>query len=232
MRSDENFVCVNWATIPAALIPSTTRIHSALRRIPDKSKPVLDVGCGLGRSMIRLWELGFTNIIGLDVNAEAVEAARRACDTNGFAPRLLVASAESTTMDSHSMSFVLMQGVLTVLHPSTERAATLKEMRRVLAPNGLLLISDFSQAWHNEIYRRRYEDGEQQFRDTGTFSARVAGRPEFEYLAHHFSERELTSLIRDCGFQIVQFRYRKQTTQSGNLLYGFEIVATPVFESK
>lgn len=50
----------------------------------------------------------------------------------------------------------------------------------------------------------------------------------FLYLAHHFSEKEIVSLIDECGFTLRDFIIRKFTTRSGNSVYGFVIIAVKV----
>ena len=43
---------------------------------PDKNKAILEVGCNVGRNLAYLWNNGYTDLTGVEVNEEAVEIAR------------------------------------------------------------------------------------------------------------------------------------------------------------
>ena len=51
--------------------------QAAARFVHDKSRPVLDVGCGTGISGKALASAGFSNISGMDVNREMLAKAKR-----------------------------------------------------------------------------------------------------------------------------------------------------------
>jgi ubiquinone/menaquinone biosynthesis C-methylase UbiE len=41
----------------------------------DKDKSILDIGCGAGKTIFNLYEMGYRNIIGLDLTSEMLENA-------------------------------------------------------------------------------------------------------------------------------------------------------------
>ena len=43
----------------------------------DKDKSILDIGCGAGRTTFNLYEMGYKNIIGLDLTPEMISAAKK-----------------------------------------------------------------------------------------------------------------------------------------------------------
>lgn len=42
-----------------------------------RQAPILDIGCGAGRTTFGLYEVGYRNIIGCDLSASMIDAARR-----------------------------------------------------------------------------------------------------------------------------------------------------------
>ncbi|AKB79474.1 SAM-dependent methyltransferase [Methanosarcina horonobensis HB-1 = JCM 15518] len=44
---------------------------------------------------------------------------------------------------------------------------------------------------------------------------------DVEFIAHHFSEKELVFLLVDCSFEIDYFRVEELSTRTGNKILGF-----------
>ena len=42
----------------------------------DRNIPVLDVGCGYGRNLVLMRQLGFTNLVGVEINPVLAEEVR------------------------------------------------------------------------------------------------------------------------------------------------------------
>jgi len=147
-----------------ALRPGGTALTgSALDRctIPVGSR-VADVGCGRGATLAMLVERGFS-ALGLDPSAELLAEARVAlCQAEGDVPkdpaqlanradrgipaglgRLVRGTAEHIPLTSGSLTAVTCECVLSV---SRDKAQALAEIRRILVPGGVLILSD--------LYRR------------------------------------------------------------------------------
>ena len=125
----------------------------------DEVRALLDFGCGCGR-VLRHW-IGMHGCErhGCDTNDEAVEWCRRNLpfaqfEVNGLAPPL--------PYDDDRFDLVYALSVLTHLTEDLQRA-WLRELRRVLAPGGLLLVSTHGDAYRDRLdpaERRRYDRGE------------------------------------------------------------------------
>ncbi|AEG61042.1 class I SAM-dependent methyltransferase [Desulforamulus ruminis] len=118
---------------------------------------ILDAGCGAGGNMVFLEKYG--SVMGIDISPEMVEH----CKKIG-----LMARRESVTrlsFEDQSFDLVLCLDVLE--HLENDQKA-LEELKRVLRPGGLLLITvpSFSWLWgrHDELnqHYRRYDSGELQ----------------------------------------------------------------------
>jgi SAM-dependent methyltransferase len=112
---------------------------------------LLDFGCGCGRVM-RHWR-GLDGVHGSDMNAEAVAWCRANLpfgrfETNGLAPPLAFAG------DSFDLVYAL--SVFTHLTVDLQYA-WLGELRRVLRPGGLLLLTT-----HGRAYLERLSPGERE----------------------------------------------------------------------
>jgi hypothetical protein len=76
------------------------------------------------------------------------------------------------------------------------------------------------QTWHIDKYMKKYENGEKDTGELGSFYAYDKQTGQLQYMAHHYSERELSYLLKDAGFLIEYFKYEVFTTRSGNKING------------
>ena len=107
----------------------------------------MDIGCGEGRHAIAVWQAGSAVSVGLDINhVELRVAKQRAEETDAYhadggAPgRLLLLRGDGARLPFGDDSFdrVICSEVLEHL---TDYRAVLREIRRVLKPNGLFCAS-------------------------------------------------------------------------------------------
>lgn len=118
---------------------------------------LLDFGCGCGR-VTRRWR-GLEGVHGSDMNADAVAWCRANLpfgrfETNGLAPPLAYADG----------SFDLVYALSVFTHLTVDlQHAWLGELRRVLRPGGLLLLTTHGRAYLERLSseeRERFEAGE------------------------------------------------------------------------
>jgi SAM-dependent methyltransferase len=97
---------------------------------------LLDAGCGTGGNLRWARELGtFDRLAGVDVSAEAVTAAQRLVPE----AELQVGSIRELPFPDTSFDLVLLNDVIQHVHEN-ELAVALGELRRVLHPDGALLV--------------------------------------------------------------------------------------------
>ncbi|MEV0122116.1 class I SAM-dependent methyltransferase [Streptomyces sp. NPDC050703] len=134
----------------AALADSGKDMHGEARLcaalVPAGAR-VLDAGCGTGRVMIRLAELGY-ECVGVDRDASMLAVARRQ------APRLPWAQADLATLDlaelriAADFDLVVAAGnIFPLLAPGTE-AMVVKRLTAALRPGGLLVAGFGLDAAH------------------------------------------------------------------------------------
>jgi SAM-dependent methyltransferase len=101
---------------------------------------VLDAGCGSCAKSILLASRGFI-VVGTDFSGNALELAAEAVRTRGLAERITLRQGDllSLPFGDGEFRYILCWGVL--MHvPELERAV--KELARVLAPGGVLVVSE------------------------------------------------------------------------------------------
>jgi SAM-dependent methyltransferase len=128
----------------------------------------LDVGCGAGISTIALMQLGIGNhVLGVDPSLAMVRRAK--CDVEGAS--FLFAAAEALPMRSGAVGLITAAGSLNY----ADIPAFFSETKRVLSPEGLLVVYDFAagrcsvecaelDSWYSEMLRRwpKPNDGVQE----------------------------------------------------------------------
>lgn len=138
----------------------------------SKYNKILDVGCGTGKNMEQLQKYG--NVWGLDNSKEAIKFCRKRGLKN-----LQLASAEKTKFKANSFDIITLLDVL----EHTDDNKTLKEMRRILKKNGILIITvpAFSWLWS-----------------------------KWDKVLHHkrrYNKNDLLEILRDNSFKIIKATY-------------------------
>lgn len=141
-----------WAdTWDATPSPIVALEHRTLLRWIAGSRPrrAVDVGCGTGRWTVRL------GAIGVDASAAMLQ---QAAAKPGLRGRLAVGDASALPVASGASDLVIC--ALTLGHVPNACAA-LRELSRILAPGGTLLLSDFHPATAAQGWRRTFRrDGQ------------------------------------------------------------------------
>jgi ubiquinone/menaquinone biosynthesis C-methylase UbiE len=138
-----------WAFFEAEVMP----------RLPD-APTLVDVGCGPGlylRDVRKL--LPSARLHGIDVAQEMIDNAR-ALEFDGEPPTLTLSDAKAAPLPFADGSVELLT-VAAVLHTFDDPWAFLAEARRVLAPEGLLLVYDWIRVPMREyMVSRQTEPGD------------------------------------------------------------------------
>src|SRR5579883_3395358 len=109
-----------------------------------RGKRVLDAGCGAGYGSAELAHSAHS-VIGIDCALEAVEFARE----NYRLPNLQFEQASCTALPHDDSTFDLVVAFEVIEHLENWRDF-LKEVRRVLAPNGQFIVSTPNKLYYNE----------------------------------------------------------------------------------
>jgi SAM-dependent methyltransferase len=130
-------------------------VHELLRRSAPPGARILDVGCGTGATTASLRRLG--RVAGLDVGAEATRRAH--------GRGLAVARSSLAALPVRSEGFDVVVALDVLEHVDDDLAAA-REIRRALAPGGVLLatVPAYPSLWSDHDvalgHRRRYRRGQ------------------------------------------------------------------------
>ncbi len=124
---------------------ASTHKLASYELVPSAAASVLDVGCGAGEDVLALAErLGpRCLIVGIDVSLERVDEAQRALRNVALNARFAVGDARSLPFSDDGFDVVRADGLFSAL---SERARALRELARVAAPGGRILIHDLESA--------------------------------------------------------------------------------------
>ena len=122
--------------------------------VPKPSWKVLDVGTSTGTNLRLLNNMGFEEVTGLDLNPEAI----RFCAEKGLGD-VKLGDIENLPFENETFDLVL---ATDIIEHVDDDARAVRELQRVLAPGGKLLITvpAFTALWgHNDDtshHKRRY----------------------------------------------------------------------------
>jgi SAM-dependent methyltransferase len=168
----------------------------------DRSGDILDFGCGQGRLCAELAHHGYTNITGVDSSPEMIRIAAQLP-----AGRFLVNDGVALPFDDNSFDVVLLFAVLTCIPDGSHQKRLVANLRRVLRPGGLLLISDYPLQT-DARNRERYERFEEETGQYGKFRL-----PDGLTLRHH-SREWFDELLAD--FRVEHVADLDARTMNGN----------------
>lgn len=123
--------------------------------LPDpalRCATVLDAGCGQGKALKPLQQrFQATQVIGVDVDAHALVAARAEVARHGLEAEFIEADCASIPLPGASVDLVFCHQTL---HHLVRQEETLKEFHRLLKPGGVLLLAESTKAYiHSWVIR-------------------------------------------------------------------------------
>jgi SAM-dependent methyltransferase len=206
----------DWARFEPSAIPTKSdlgEIDSWLETLgfeTGSSLRLLDLGCGVGAVSRRLQKRGFS-VVGVDINARAIEEARRTSEGATFTVRD-VSSPRGLEIEGAPFDLVVSQLVLSIVGEPADRRALLGNAYRALRPGGRFFLSASAVSdGINPAYALLYE---RDFPSTGEihtyFSRDALGN--VLYRTHHFTEDELRRLLEHEGFVDIVIRRKRESS--------------------
>lgn len=181
------------------------------QRFVTKGSMILDVGCGYGRTLNDLYQLGYHNLVGIDFSKAMIARGRMQY------PYLRFRSIEGTGIDfpDESIDAVILIAVLTCNIKEEDQRNLIREIHRVLKPNGTVYVADF--LIHTDEHNlARYREGKKKYGVYGVFDV------EGVSMRHHKREY-LENLLSD--FEKLASGQYLCTTMNGNRANGYFQIA-------
>ena len=164
--------------------------------VPNRDARVCDVGCGTGVLLSRLRELGYSGLHGVDFSPGCVALAHAAVPEVPVAQR----DIEEGPLDS-AYDLLLLTTVLDFL---AEPDVALRHMRRLLNPNGLILLTirnrdAYWPLYHARHFAKRFQNRPRLHHWFLWFTTPLGMRRNDQPYEQVFSVGEARQLLRDCG---------------------------------
>ena len=153
-----------------------------------KPGKILEIGCGSCRNLLPFAKQGF-DCYGVDFSKNMLKFAKEYCEKYDFKVNLKKARAEELPFQDSSFDYILSIATLHHLNRKEQEAAV-KEMARVLKPDGIALITVWSKFPMSIFVKQKY------------ISWTVKGKAYHRY--HYlFTPFELKRLLKRHGFRII-----------------------------
>lgn len=179
-----NSIADDWDELNKEVLGAFSLPKEVKKSVPVTCKMAVDLGCGTGEVLDKLLEVS-ENVIGVDGSPKMLDLARRRFNDNMAKLShlsLRIGELDHLPLRDNEADFACIN---LVLHHLSDPRIALSEIERVLAPHGLLFISDFVQH-KEEKMRRNYGD-------------RWLG----------FSRENLDAYLQEFGFKITQYKTQK-----------------------
>lgn len=180
------------------------------RYFPTDGGSVLDLGCGAGRTTVALERMGF-DVVGIDLTKSLVQRAQ------ALFPNVELLASNATTLpfedETFDAAFFSYYGIDYIV-PEENRYRALREIRRVLRPNGTFIFNSHN-LWSTYVVR---SPGIEGVRDFLTFWSHNIRKNRL------FSQCKSDTMVRNGPVETYYIRPADQKQQLRNC--GFEVVDT------
>jgi SAM-dependent methyltransferase len=123
--------------VDAGLSPAEQTFYSRFLRSHDR---ILLAGCGTGRDLIALHELGH-DVTGLEPVADVAEFARQHLARRGLWQPVLTGLIQNVPLNGRYDAVIFSNGCYSLLQGSAVRIATLRRVAQHLVPGGRVIVS-------------------------------------------------------------------------------------------
>lgn len=182
------------------------------------SDRILDLGCGTGRTTFALFDLGYNNIIGVDLTPEMIAAAEEIKAERNVNLTFQVGNAKALNFDNGVFDVVIFSfnGLMSI-PDSGERFKAVQEIHRVLKSGGVFIFTthdreqdeDYFAFWREE--KERWAKGEQSLElyEFGDIIA-TSKNEERPIFIHIPDQQEVQDFLARGGFSILETFYRNE----------------------
>jgi len=183
---------------------------------PPTDRPLLDLGCGAGRHLLALHRRGFTDLTGIDLSQDLLDAAAsRLQEAGAQGVDLLRSDMRAISFEVHFATIISMFTSFGYFESSAEDAKMLAAVHAALRPGGAFLLDTLNRCWtidqlrpseeqtvrglRLQITRSITSDGQRVEKET-----RVSG-PDREDCVYNesvrmYSPEEIQNLLAGAGF--------------------------------
>ena len=161
--------------------------------ISKDDKRVLDLGCGSGRNFFKFsWFKGI--IYGVDFSSEMLKFAEQNAKQNNINVKLKKSNTWDLGFEDNFFDKIICIAVLHCIENKEKRDKTIKEMYRVLKPEGKIIIT----AWNKKAKRWRNKAKETKV----SWNLQEVGKKVYRHY-YLYDQEEVIKDLEKVGFNIV-----------------------------
>ncbi|MGZ9413443.1 class I SAM-dependent methyltransferase [Mycoplasma sp. 480] len=180
---------------------------------PNKELKILDLGCGVGRTTFALYELGYQNIVAIDISQNMIEKAKEINLSKKYNIEFKVEDASRLSFKDNSFDYVLFSFNGWPGIPSEKsRINALKEVFRVLKEKGIFIFSchDREEVEYLEYYKNFIEECKNEFRFEKYGDFIFKNEDKICDFLHLYSKNELKTILENQNFEILDIISRDE----------------------
>jgi len=172
----------------------------------DRSKAILDVGCGNGRHSLELARRGY-EVLGVDLSASMLAQGRQAAESENLAVRFRQCDARQLPYEQQfEVAIMLCEGAFSLMEEDAMDYQILVNISRALKPGGRLIMTAPNAA----VMLAQPPDGSfdlTTLRETFTLDKVFpdGSRKTLDCTQRYYTCPELNCLLKKAGFQHVEF---------------------------
>lgn len=178
----------------------------------NKSDKILDIGCGAGRTTFALYDLGYKNIIGIDLSEEMITECNSIKSNRNVNIDFLVADATKIPFEDNSFDVCIFSfnGLMTI--PKYEnRLCAVKEIYRILKSDGKFIFTthDINNTKFLDYWKAEKEKWEKGIQDNRLYEyGDMIFSKQTEYgdavcFVHIPSTGEIGKYLDETGFELI-----------------------------
>ena len=183
----------------------------------NKKQNILDIGCGTGRTTISLYKLGFSNIIGLDLSANFIKAAKSIALKGKLDIKFIIGNVLSMDIETNFFEGAIFSfNGLMQIPDKKNRLIAMKEIFRILKNASYFIFTThtgrqetglFLDFWNDYDKKWNSPDKDKRLIDYGD---RFFINDDIDQFIHIPTQIEVKNLINETGFELVECRKRSE----------------------
>jgi ubiquinone/menaquinone biosynthesis C-methylase UbiE len=183
-----------------------------------KSNQILDLGCGTGRTTFPLHQLGYQNIIGVDLTPQMIESAKTLNQHFNTKIDFRIGNAKSLDFSDNAFDVVIFSfnGLMSIPQLKNRKAA-LQEINRVLKSNGVFIFTthdreaepNFLEFWKEEAEKWKAAQQNKALYEFGDIIAPSKNESR-EIFIHIPNQSEIIDFLSNSNFKVIETFYRSE----------------------
>ncbi len=184
----------------------------------DKSKRIIDIGCGTGRHAIELTKRGY-KVTGIDFSVSQINRAKEKAKEQGLTIDFQMQDARNLTFkEEFDLAIMICEGGFSLMETDEMNFAILKSATRALKDKGKLIFTALNGLFpllHSvkDFYESKAKEGQSQckdcsfdlmtFRDHNTvvFEDDSGNKKELKCNERYYLPSEITWLLKSLGYK-------------------------------